>query len=147
MQVALAIIERAMDSGAPPGSPAPAGEPKRSIPGEAPAANQPKGELIQVVIGFNYNLPIKVAEKVRSGADRIRENGPSRKAIFAAVLALDRAMCCWWTVLWTVRESGFILRGRLTCRSERRRPEYEIMLVQKLHPTTPADRVFWVQLV
>ena len=37
-------------------------------------AKQPKGELVPVVVGFNYDvLEAKVAEKVRSSADRIRE--------------------------------------------------------------------------
>ena len=37
-------------------------------------AKQPKGELVPVVVGFNYDLlETKVAEKVRSSADRIRE--------------------------------------------------------------------------
>ena len=37
-------------------------------------AKQPKGELIPVVVGFNYDvLETKVAEQVRSSADRIRE--------------------------------------------------------------------------
>jgi hypothetical protein len=37
-------------------------------------AKQPKGELVPVVVGFNYNLlEKKVAEQVRSSADRIRE--------------------------------------------------------------------------
>jgi hypothetical protein len=39
-----------------------------------PAAKQPKGELVPVVVGFNYDvLEAKVAEQVRSSADRIRE--------------------------------------------------------------------------
>jgi hypothetical protein len=38
----------------------------------AAVAKQPKGEL--VVVGFNYGvLEAKVAEKVRTSADRIRE--------------------------------------------------------------------------
>ena len=37
-------------------------------------AKQPKGELVPVVAGFNYDqLESKVAEEVRSSADRIRE--------------------------------------------------------------------------
>ena len=37
-------------------------------------AKQPKGELVPVVVGFNYDvLEAKVAEQVRSSADRIRE--------------------------------------------------------------------------
>ncbi len=37
-------------------------------------AKQPKGELVPVVVGFNYDLlEAKVAEKARSTADRIRE--------------------------------------------------------------------------
>ena len=37
-------------------------------------AKQPKGELVPAVIGFNYDLlEMKVAEKVRTSADRIRE--------------------------------------------------------------------------
>ena len=37
-------------------------------------AKQPKGELVPVVVGFNYDLlETKVAEQVRSSADRIRE--------------------------------------------------------------------------
>ena len=37
-------------------------------------AKQPKGDLVPVVVGFNYDLlETKVAEKVRSSADRIRE--------------------------------------------------------------------------
>jgi hypothetical protein len=37
-------------------------------------AKQPKGELAPVVVGFNYALlETKVAEEVRSSADRIRE--------------------------------------------------------------------------
>src|SRR5438874_1571485 len=40
--------------------------------GEQTVARQPKGEL--VVVGFNYEvLETKVADKVRSTADRIRE--------------------------------------------------------------------------
>src|SRR5947199_254784 len=39
----------------------------------AAVAKQPKGELV-VVVGFNYDLlETKVAEQVRSSADRIRE--------------------------------------------------------------------------
>ncbi len=38
------------------------------------AAKQPNGELVPVVVGFNYDLlETKVAEQVRSRADRIRE--------------------------------------------------------------------------
>ena len=37
-------------------------------------AKQPKGELLPIVVGFNYDLlESKVAEQVRSRADRIRE--------------------------------------------------------------------------
>ncbi len=37
-------------------------------------AKQAKGELVPVVVGFNYDLlEAKVAERVRSSADRIRE--------------------------------------------------------------------------
>ena len=37
-------------------------------------ARQPKGELVPVVIGFNYDpLEATVAEQTRSSADRIRE--------------------------------------------------------------------------
>src|ERR1700751_1589784 len=37
-------------------------------------AKQPKGELVPVVVGFNYDLlETKVAEQVRTSADRIRE--------------------------------------------------------------------------
>src|SRR5262249_20975723 len=40
----------------------------------AVVAKQPKGELVPVVVGFNYDLlEAKVAERVRSSADRIRE--------------------------------------------------------------------------
>jgi hypothetical protein len=42
--------------------------------GDFPVAKQQKGELVPVVVGFNYDLlETKVAEKVRSSADRIRE--------------------------------------------------------------------------
>jgi hypothetical protein len=37
-------------------------------------AKQPEGEVASVIVGFNYDLlKAKVAEKVRSSADRIRE--------------------------------------------------------------------------
>ena len=37
-------------------------------------AKQPKGELVPVAVGFNYDLlEAKVAEQVRTSADRIRE--------------------------------------------------------------------------
>ena len=37
-------------------------------------AKQPTGELVPVVVGFNYDLlETKVAEQVRTSADRIRE--------------------------------------------------------------------------
>src|SRR5262249_14848074 len=50
------------------------GEPKRLIVERSPVAKQPKGELVPVVVGFNYDLlEAKVAEKVRTSADRIRE--------------------------------------------------------------------------
>jgi hypothetical protein len=40
----------------------------------AAVAKQPRGELVPVVLGFNYDvLEAKVAEQVRSSADRIRE--------------------------------------------------------------------------
>jgi hypothetical protein len=40
-------------------------------------AKQPKGELVPVVVAFNYDLlEPKVAEQARSSAERIREQRP-----------------------------------------------------------------------
>jgi hypothetical protein len=44
------------------------------LPETVPVAKQSKGELVPVVVGFNYDLlETKVAEQVRSSADRIRD--------------------------------------------------------------------------
>jgi hypothetical protein len=115
--------------------------------GEQTVAKQPKGEL--VVIGFNYDqLGTKLADKVRTAADRIRERIKKtvEDIIEAAndLLAVKDTLPHGQFLPWLKAEFGWSERSAQNFISVAEK--FKSAKIVRICPSSPAPPTFWPTL-